>query len=227
MALPRQNANLAQVINVSGTAIGGTIFVPSSGTVNINGNLVAGRSSSNDFTINSSGNIGIGNSGNNTYKVNITGNTNVSGVLSIHDGSFANNADSQGSYFVARRNTTDATQSVLTLDGAAPSASNRLTIASQTSWAFNIKISAYNTTDNQAGWWLIRGGIRRNAANSTIIVGSPIYENGTEASLGTSSVQVVADDTNEALEIRVTGVDGKTVRWTATIELSQTSFGTP
>lgn len=39
MALPRKNANLGQVINVSGTAVGNTISVPSSGTININGIL--------------------------------------------------------------------------------------------------------------------------------------------------------------------------------------------
>ena len=107
------------------------------------------------------------------------------------------------------------------MDGSSVTSTNRLTIQPRTAWTFNIKLSAYNTTDNQSGWWIFRGGIRRNAANSTVLVGSIITENGVESSLSTASASVVADDTNEALEIRVTGVSGKIIRWVAVVELTQ------
>jgi hypothetical protein len=146
------------------------------------------------------------------------------GEFSNAAGMFASNGDAQHSILVARRQTTDATANqVLFLDGT----SIRAIVPSQTAWAFTINLSAYNSTDNQAAWWIFRGGIRRNNANGTSLIGSVNTLNAAESSLSTASASVVADDTNEALEIRVTGVASKTIRWVATIDLTQVSAGTP
>lgn len=154
--------------------------------------------------------------------------TSRHGELSHAAGCFAFNGDAQHSILVVRRSTTDATANVvLTLNGASPGSTNRLTLPAQTSWAFSIKLSAYNSTDNGGGWWIVRGGIRRNNSSGTALIGSLITENGTDSSLSSASISVVADDTNEALEIRVTGISGKTIRWVAVVDLSQVSFGTP
>jgi len=45
--------------------------------------------------------------------------------------------------------------------------------------------------------------------------------------MNSTSASVVADDTNEALEIRVTGLTGKNIRWVAVVDISQVSYGTP
>lgn len=148
------------------------------------------------------------------------------GELSHGAGHFTNTGDAQHSIFVLRKQTTDDTPNVvLTLNGLSPASTNILDIPEQTSWTFNIKISAYNLTNNEAAWWIIRGGIRRNNANSTAIVGSLISENGAESSLSTASATVVANDTDDTLEIRVTGVSGKSIRWVAVVDISQVSFG--
>ena len=149
------------------------------------------------------------------------------GEVSHSAGSFANKGDSQHSILILRRSTTNSTPIPLTLDGINPSPANRMFLPPQTSWSFSIKVSAYNSTDNQAAWWIIRGGIRRDASNGTSLVGSLITENGAESSLSGASVAVAADDTNEALEIQVTGITSKTIRWTAVVDISQVSFGTP
>ena len=150
------------------------------------------------------------------------------GELAHSAGRFSQDGDAQHTILISRRLTTNATANVvLTLNGDTPSSTNRLTLPSQTAWSFGIKVSAYNSTDNEGAWWIIRGGIRRNNSNSTTLVGSLITESGTESSLSSASVSVVANDTNEALEIRVTGVSGKTIRWVAITDISQVSFGTP
>lgn len=146
------------------------------------------------------------------------------GETSHAAGRFAANGDAQHTILIARRNTTDATPNVLLfLDGN----SARLTIPASTAWTFSIKLSAYNNTNNQAAWWIFRGGIRRNAADKTALVGSLIVENDSESTLSTASATVVADDTNQALEIRVTGVAAKDIRWVAVADISQVSWGTP
>lgn len=146
------------------------------------------------------------------------------GELSHATGRFNADGDAQHTILIARRTTTNATANqVLFLDAS----SARLTLPAETTWTFSIKLSAYNDTDNQGGWWIFRGGIRRNAANGTALIGSLITESGTESSLSTASASVVADDTNEALEIRVTGVASKNIRWVAVVDISQVSYGTP
>lgn len=146
------------------------------------------------------------------------------GELSHAAGRFTSNGDAQHTILIARKTTADATANqVLFLDDSLA----QLTIPAETTWAFTIKLSAYNDTDNQGGWWIFRGGIRRNATNDTALIGSLITESGTESSLSTASASVVADDTDEALEIRVTGVASKNIRWVAVVDISQVSYGTP
>lgn len=150
--------------------------------------------------------------------------TNNYGELSHASGRFGATGDAQHSILIARRSTTDATANqVLFLDGS----SARLTIPAKTTWTFSVKLSAYNDTDNQGAWWIIRGGIRRDNSNNTSLIGSLIVEKDAESSLSTANATVVADDTNEALEIRVTGVASKNIRWVAVVDVSQVSYGTP
>lgn len=144
--------------------------------------------------------------------------------FAVGAGNFSARGDAQKSVLIARRITTDATTNqILFLNGS----SIGLTLPAQSAWNFVVQLSAYNSTDEQGGWWTFRGGIRRNNSNGTAIIGSVISENNVESSLSTASASVVANDTNDTLEIRVTGVTGKTIRWVATVDLSQVSFGTP
>jgi hypothetical protein len=151
------------------------------------------------------------------------------GEFSHAAGLFNAAGDAQHTVLIARRLTTDNTANVvLTFNGLAPSGTtNIFNIPAQTSWTFGIKLSAYNLANNEAAWWIFRGGIRRNNTNGTALIGSLIAESGVESSLSDSAATVVADDTNEALEIRVTGITAKNIRWVAVADISQVSYGTP
>lgn len=212
------------VVNTAGTEsmIGGTV----GGTSNIaseNNSTVAGGLSNNASGTNSTVAGGQNNTASGAYSCVLGGVRAVSskhGEVSHAAGRFVSDGDAQHSILVARRETTNATANqVLFLNGS----SERLTIPAETTWTFSIKLSAYNDTDNQGGWWIFRGGIRRNQSNGTALVGSIITENGVESTLSAASASVVADDTNEALEIRVTGVASKTIRWVAVVDISQVS----
>jgi hypothetical protein len=139
-------------------------------------------------------------------------------------GSFTNPGDAQHTVLVARRITSDATANqVLFLNGS----SERLILPAQTTWTFEVKLSAYNNTDNEGAWWIFKGGIKRDNSNNTSTIGSLITEHDAESSLSTAVANVVADDTNEALEINVTGINSKDIRWVAVIDISQVSYGAP
>jgi hypothetical protein len=146
------------------------------------------------------------------------------GETSHAAGAFDSNGDAQHTVLIARKLTTDNTSNqALFLDGS----SARLTLPAKTSWTFEIKLSAYNDTDNAAAGWIYRGVIRRDNANSTTIVGSLIEESWKDTAMDDTSTSVTADDTNEALEIRVTGLTDKNIRWVAVVDISQVSYGTP
>ena len=108
--------------------------------------------------------------------------------------------------------TTNNTATVLNLDGTA---TNRFTIAANTAAMVDLNIIA-RRTDTVDKWFSSRRmvAIRRNNANGTAIIGS-VQTIGTDQTEGspTWSVAITADDTNEALQVEVTGAAGETVSW--------------
>lgn len=139
------------------------------------------------------------------------------GQLAHAAGYFAAVGDAQTSVFVARRSTTNATQTEMFLDGG--TASKRMSIPSDTTWAFTVTVVARRTdADNESAAYFIQGCIDNNAG-TTALVGSVVKTS--PAPIEDTSawdVDVQADDTNDALVVKVTGESGKTIYWVARIE---------
>lgn len=132
------------------------------------------------------------------------------GKMAHASGRFSLDGDVQRGDCVVRRSTTDATQAELFLDGA----SSRIVLPSDSTWAFNALVVARRTdADNESAAYIISGCIDNNA--------------GTTALVGTITVTVIAEDTaawdvtaeadntNDALVIKVTGEAAKTIYWAA------------
>jgi hypothetical protein len=111
--------------------------------------------------------------------------------------------------------TTNATPAILNLDSTA---TNRFTIAANTALAVDILLVA-RRSDTADKWLVARRflGIRRNGSNGTSLIGS-VQTLGTDQSDGSPSwtFALTADDTNEALQLEVTGAASETVQWRAT-----------
>lgn len=140
------------------------------------------------------------------------------GQKSIANGSFAANGDAQSLTLVARNTTTNATTTELFLDGTAA----RATVPNNSVWTFDVLVAGRRTdaTGGGAGY-RFTGVIRKDTtAGSTTFVGTP-----SKQVLGETNIQwnaaVVADTTNGALRIEVTGELAKTIRWVATINATQ------
>jgi phage gp37-like protein len=110
--------------------------------------------------------------------------------------------------------TTNATPLILNLDATA---TNRFTIAASTALAVDILLVA-RRSDTQDKWLVARRflGIRRDASNNTALIGT-VQTLGTDQSTGspTWTFALTADDTNEALQLEVTGATGETINWRA------------
>lgn len=117
--------------------------------------------------------------------------------------------------------TTNNTSTLLWKDGINGS---YLTIPSNTTWLFEIQVSARRSDSGQefAGW-KIKGVI--NNTSGTVAFPTVGYAPSIDTYGTTSnwSVAVTADQANTSLDITVTGENGKTINWTAVIELTKTS----
>lgn len=115
--------------------------------------------------------------------------------------------------------TTTSTSTILTTNGAVAGASNRLTIANDSSYAFHGIITARRAdADNESAMWEIKGGIDNNAG-TTALVGCPSIITLGDDSSGVWTVTVDADDTNDALQISVVGQNTKTINWACALTL--------
>jgi hypothetical protein len=125
------------------------------------------------------------------------------------------------SLLTVRRQTADATPSLLTVDGAIPGAGNRITLTNNTTYAFEIRVVARRAdADGENAHWRFEGTISRDAnAASTALVGSVTKVVADNVGLSAADVSLSADATNGALEISATGEAGKTIQWTAFLRL--------
>jgi phage gp37-like protein len=111
--------------------------------------------------------------------------------------------------------TTNNAATILNLDATA---TNRFTIAANTALAVDILLVA-RRSDTADKWLVARRflGIRRDGSNNTSLIGA-VQTLGTDQSAGspTWTFALTADDTNEALQLEVTGATSETVQWRAT-----------
>lgn len=133
-------------------------------------------------------------------------------------GVFAATGDAQTSVLVSRNVTSNGTQTEIYLDGA--TATKRLVLSNDTTWMFDILITARRTdADNESAAYRLVGCIDRNAnAASTALVGS-VTKTVIAEDTAAWDVDAQADTTNGALVIKVTGEAAKTIRWVARVAL--------
>ncbi len=143
--------------------------------------------------------------------------------MAYASGQFANPGDAQSSLFVVRGSATGANPINLWLDGDA--ITRRILVPNNATWAFEILIVGRTSTGTSAIYH-IRGGIK-NVSGTTSIVGTLPAATTVAADAGAASwggVTVVADDANDALQVRVTGAAATTIRWVANVRTSEVTY---
>jgi len=144
------------------------------------------------------------------------------GEFAHASGRFVAAGDAQYSRMILRVQTTDATPTELSADGAAPTAATRLSLADGTAYKFTIDLTARESATNDTTWREISGCIRRGAgAATTSLVGSLVTSTGATSGASTWAVSVTADTVNGALKITVTGQASHTIKWVSTVHLTK------
>lgn len=140
------------------------------------------------------------------------------GQKAFASGSFATAGDAQGSKYIMRNSTTDATVTELFLDGS----SARLVVPNNSAIAFSMLIVGRRTDSTGGGaGYRVEGVIRKDTTSgSTTMIGAAA-----KTILGETNtpwdVTVDADTTNGSLRVRVTGEAAKTIRWVAAIDTAE------
>lgn len=151
------------------------------------------------------------------------------GMFSHASGRFSIDGDAQYSRMIMRRQTTDATPTVLTADGTSGGSDDRVTLPAESAFCFDIYVIATQSagvagTASDSAWWHFRGGIKRDNSNNTTLIGSNTSETGADAGAAAWQVSVTANDVNESLQIEVTGEALKTIRWVATVQYARVAY---
>lgn len=143
--------------------------------------------------------------------------SNVANIVTFANGSFASAGDAQSIRVVLRNSTTNATTTELFIDGSA----QRLVLPNNSAWTYNIQVVG-RRTDATGGYAMYNfvGGIVRDATAATTTIPASSRTTIFETD-GAWNCTISADTTNGSLKINVTGQAAKTIRWVATIELTQ------
>jgi hypothetical protein len=133
-------------------------------------------------------------------------------------GQFAAKGDCQRVEFVLRNKTTTNSAVTLFLDGAL----TRLTIPSGKILHATVQIVG-SKSDGTAVASYMRQVTIKNVGGTTSLVGT-VNTIGTDEAASTS-IAITADDTNDALDIAVTGIASETWRWAATVFGIEIAYG--
>jgi len=141
------------------------------------------------------------------------------GQFAYASGYFAAVGDAQTSMYVLRNQTTNATQTELFTNGS----STGISVATDSTVFFRISIAARRTdADNESAAYVIEGCIDNNAGTTALVGGL-----GTKTVVAEDTVAwdvtVTADNTNNEINILVTGEASKTIRWVATVVITTVS----
>ena len=218
-------------------AIGQTARSAQTNAVALGGNSLANGASSFAFggTASGSYSFAFGGTASGTAAVNLLGGT-ASGERSLAvgfrssatkygqkafaSGRFAADGDAQGSIFILRSDTTNATAEAMTTNNSTAAATNQVVAASDTCIMFSGTIVAMQNGAADQGGWEIKG-LLKNDGGTTTLVNSEVR---TFADGNGWSIVLSADNTNNALKVQCTGEASHNIRWVANIQTSEVTY---
>ena len=230
----------AQITVTNGDGVAGnpTLSFPSSiqwGTGHTTGNssrlaMVGGRDHNVTTGSSSDGHCFSGGSGNVVSSPSWGENPNYCHLTGSGANAYRNNMDVHGGgTFSGAKGEIQSSEVVLygatlnaTPTGLRIAGSQRLFVPSGTGYTFDIQVIGLRSTGAEMAWYRFIGGVKNNGG-TTALVGSVVSLGSGEDTVAWDCA-VTADDTNDSLEITVTGEAAKTIRWVATARMTETKI---
>jgi hypothetical protein len=136
--------------------------------------------------------------------------------MAYASGCFTTRGDAQTSVYIVRGTTTNELPTELFLDGF----SRRIQVPAESTWTFDVLVAARTTGGASAGYQ-IQGVIVHNGTITSLRVSNRTVLSENDDSWNAS---VVANNTYDALEVRVWGATNATVRWVATVRTAEVRY---
>jgi hypothetical protein len=122
-----------------------------------------------------------------------------------------------------KRRTTDATPTVMTIDGlASVTSTNSIILEERSVYRMRFEIAGRGTGDIAYGE-TITATVKRDGSSNLTIVGQASSNKHTDSGLSTASATLKSNGTLDSVELEVTGVADTTIIWHAYVEASQIS----
>jgi len=137
--------------------------------------------------------------------------------IAFAGGYFEDPGDAQISTLVAKVATSDATETDLNL----ATASDRMTLADKDCWFFEIHVTGVQSDLSHALAMKFEGLVKRDGSTTSIVGG--VLKTIISRTDSAWDARVVADDTNDALVVKVTGKAATAIRWVSRVHLTEVS----
>jgi hypothetical protein len=132
---------------------------------------------------------------------------------------------SQSAMLIVGKQTTDATATALTCDGAAAGTTNQVILPNNSAYFFRGEVISGVTGGGNTKGWTIEGVIKRGAnAAATTLVGVTVLSSYGDAGAATWTIAVTADTTNGGLRVTFTGQAATTIRTVCQIRTTEMTF---
>lgn len=200
----------------SNTASGAYAVVPGGNACTASGNyaLAAGLTSVASGVVAAAIGRDITNSGDYSFVIGRDGSNSLPGAFVHSMQKFSTAGDAQILRIPLKVQTTSAAQTTMGMTGGSTS----IAIPTDTTYGFVVRIAARRTdADNESAFYEVMGCIDNNAG-TTALVGA-VTKTTISEDTAAWDVDVVANDSLDILQVKVTGEASKTINWVAMLEL--------
>jgi hypothetical protein len=159
-------------------------------------------------------------SGNGSFALGTDAKATIKTQIAMSAGQFAAQGDAQGSTFILRSDTTDATAEAMTTNNSTAAADNQIVAATDTCITFSGTVVAMQNGAQAYGSWEIKG-LLVNDGGTTTVPTSAITVINNSSSWG---LALSADNTNNALTVQVTGEASHNIRWVANVQTAEVTY---
>jgi hypothetical protein len=130
---------------------------------------------------------------------------------------------SQAGLLILARQTTDNTATILASDSNTPGTTNQLALPVNSAFFVKGSVVAGVTAGGNSKAWTFECVIKKGAANSATLVGTPIV-NVVAQDSGASAWTIAITSGTDTLTVTVTGQASTTIRWVCKIETTEMTF---
>jgi len=161
---------------------------------------------------------GVNSEGAIAFGVYAKNDANRSGALVQASGRISASGDSQTSRFSLRKQTTDATPAELKM-GTGGTQTIGLGTGTSRAWAFKALVVGTTSSGDSAAYEIT--GAMKRVGSTTSLIGAVTVVAYEDAGASAWDATISADNTNDELDITVTGAAATTINWHSTVTISQ------